>query len=806
MCVLVCTWVAERWWLTTDVCGAVPVPVPCAASDEVKRKAALVHMGLALADVVCLPMAVATLATGWRARSLLADLRDARAVLNAAGGTFPWAPVRAAFMPHRAVATQFLLLLRDLPYLALVAVTCVLVPWRARRLIAQLRATDAFADRVAAAVRTLVQVLDVPAAVVFVALCGTWRAPAMVAYARAHLWAPRHPDGEVEVTYRMPLYQYVSQQVVQLALDLPFAALSPLLLWRAPSVFRAVFPATIVGDGPLLLHGAQCVAECPRERTRTGQGTLDRHGIRLRLRGTVPAAVANLKFRQLYLSITGDEFWRAAEAAAPAAVIRLARATMHPLGLCPSIAAATDFTNLGGAGGDRAVDATLEFGTGARGGAKVSHATLRKLLAALTRTARGDTVLELRVDFTAGGRLTGRTQGHLCTIRASARSLLNCIDDGNDVHYHVVAAPPRQGVTNIGAADAADGAGAGADAGAGAGAGAGATTLSAWGVRLLILRKAAMVVADVACGALAAATFVLPWRGWILLQQLAAGSSGFHLAVLGNLKRALLPNLLLEPLAVLTCCATPWRGVKLVRALFTRDDQAEERAVRTRRLLRVVGGGITDIIILSLAGFVVATGVRAPALVAGLVRVARGGAPPLRDPIVQWVSRLLQRLQGRAPRPVDAADRLRAGRRRYRALVPWDASGERDPVRPEEYRHVRMKQRLGMVVIHQAGMLVLDALQALEVRTVNCVCIVCLCLCLCLCACVRACVRCVVYVRLPPSSLPSTWHRYRHHHAHVPTGRLRRVDAGSRPPRREASLLCPPLLLAPGCTTTTRQR
>merc|ERR1719238_2286510 len=313
----------------------------------------------------------------------------------------------------------------------------------------------------------------------------------------------------------------------------------------------------------------------------------------------------------------------------------------------------------------------------------------------------------LRVDFTAGGRLTGRTQGHLCTIRASARSLLNCIDDGNDVYYHVVAAPPRQGVTNIGAA--------GADAGAGAGAGAGATTLSAWGVRLLILRKAAMVVADVACGALAAATFVLPWRGWILLQQLAAGSSGFHLAVLGNLKRALLPNLLLEPLAVLTCCATPWRGVKLVRALFTRDDQAEERAVRTRRLLRVVGGGITDIIILSLAGFVVATGVRAPALVAGLVRVARGGAPPLRDPIVQWVSRLLQRLQGRAPRPVDAADRLRAGRRRYRALVPWDASGERDPVRPEEYRHVRMKQRLGMVVIHQAGMLVLDALQALEV-------------------------------------------------------------------------------------------
>ena len=82
-------------------------------------------------------------------------------------------------------------------------------------------------------------------------------------------------------------------------LDTPFALLAPLMLWRVPAFMRAMWPARVVGDGALMSAGTVAVAESPAEMTRTGQGTMDRHGIRLRLRGKLPQEVVDLHAKQV---------------------------------------------------------------------------------------------------------------------------------------------------------------------------------------------------------------------------------------------------------------------------------------------------------------------------------------------------------------------------------------------------------------------------------------------------------------------------------------------------------------------------
>lgn len=252
----------------------------------------------------------------------------------------------------------------------------------------------------------------------------------------------------------------------------------------------------------------------------------------------------------------------------------------------------------------------------------------------------GDTALTLRLDFYAGGRVFGRTRGHLCTLATTARQLLTCLQSGNAVNLTVSEKARRRRAVAAADPDPMD---------RPAAAAAAPVTLSAWGARLLILRTAGMTAADVVCLGLAVVTSVLPWRGWILYKQLAQSSSGFHLAVLGNTKRALVPNLLLEPLAVAVCVAAPWRLPKLLRALFIRDDQAHQRARRNRRLVGLIMGAGVDYLVIAMAGVVLVTGVRAPALVYNAARVLRGGPPPLRDTVVTAIGKLRAAARGTPP-------------------------------------------------------------------------------------------------------------------------------------------------------------
>ena len=75
-------------------------------TDEAKRTVALVCVATTALDVLSLPLALATLATGWRTRCLVRDVRSALDELHAAGGTVPWARAAQMWAPHRAVVKQ----------------------------------------------------------------------------------------------------------------------------------------------------------------------------------------------------------------------------------------------------------------------------------------------------------------------------------------------------------------------------------------------------------------------------------------------------------------------------------------------------------------------------------------------------------------------------------------------------------------------------------------------------------------------------------------------------------------------------
>lgn len=111
---------------------------------------------------------------------------------------------------------------RDIPFFALVAATMVLVPWRARALLAQLRAEGSFTTRVSSTARTLTHALDIPAAIVFTAMLATWRAPVMVAFARSkyrQLWRGMGAAelAAVPAAHKAPLFRFVAAQAWQVS-------------------------------------------------------------------------------------------------------------------------------------------------------------------------------------------------------------------------------------------------------------------------------------------------------------------------------------------------------------------------------------------------------------------------------------------------------------------------------------------------------------------------------------------------------------------------------------------------------------
>ena len=121
---------------------------------------------------------------------------------------------------------------RDIPFFALVGVTMVLVPWRARRLLAELRAEDNFRARFMTTSRTLTHALDIPAAIVFTAMLATWRAPVMVAFGRSRYRQLSGAMGAAELAaepdaHKMPLYRFVAGQTLQVRTEARRSVLSP---------------------------------------------------------------------------------------------------------------------------------------------------------------------------------------------------------------------------------------------------------------------------------------------------------------------------------------------------------------------------------------------------------------------------------------------------------------------------------------------------------------------------------------------------------------------------------------------------
>ena len=571
-----------------------------AAGDDngARRAAAYFHAALTAADVAAAAASALVTVALWRSRELWRELPAAHAASRRVLVT-SWETLRAQLAPHRVAARHLLLTVRDVPYIAALAL-CALAPWRWRELRASLAAAGGFREAMGvASVGAGRALLDVPCALLCAPLLCTWRGPALARFvsSRARGGGALAPGG--------PTFQrFVLGTLLDVALDAPFVAIAPLAAWRLPGVVAAAWPATPTGPRAAV-RAARVAVSFPPERTLTGAGVLDGHGLEFRFAGVRDAPLA---FSRATLSVLGDGFWASVEGVLPVAAVRAARWTVLPLSLCPRMLAPEDVT----AGGAGPVGFTVSIGTGVRGSMKVSHGALRGALESLAG-AGGDAACTLLLEWRDEGGGGGggrdwcggqRRTGLLTQFQARPSDLLRALRGASDVVLR--------------------------DDATAAGGGAGGVDLDAYAlppppgagaVRLMVARAVALAAADVlAAAGVALLCVALPWRGLgaargVLLGE--EGGTGLHVAVARHLGRAAsgaVPDLIALALA----CVCPYRMPRLLRTLFGDARSAGARAARDAAVARAAKRCAQDACVAALVLVIVVTVWRLPALLRDL--------------------------------------------------------------------------------------------------------------------------------------------------------------------------------------------
>lgn len=110
-------------------------------------------------------------------------------------------------------------------------------------------------------------------------LCFTWRCVVVV----RRLQSKEEVDEESSSALT-EYHKFIFSQALGCLLDVPFILLSPFTLWRVGALFQVVLRPAVVTDGNVpALEDARVWVVCPSQKTLTGAGTMDGHGLSLRV-------------------------------------------------------------------------------------------------------------------------------------------------------------------------------------------------------------------------------------------------------------------------------------------------------------------------------------------------------------------------------------------------------------------------------------------------------------------------------------------------------------------------------------------
>ena len=417
--------------------------VSSAQSDSQRRRLCREHCVLALADAVCLIAALIVICTLWCARPMVRELRaitDASESSQAQDSHAAWRTDR--FVRHRLVLRWLCLFVCDIPFIALLALSCVM-PWRIPVVLDLVRKMEAesFARKIKSSSKLAAHAaLDIPCALLCLVLLLTWRT--------------RCAQKIIRATYcqRSELHRPVLRLVLSFVLDLPFVLLSPLSMWRlALLLWRAAHDLErtaaenrrIVVKSVLLMlldvvsaAAFLLVALVPwrtvsaiiaavaalKESIATDDSSAsaavvelqsvkvllptdsDNHGLCFELSGKKPEYFT---FSNAALYLEGA-IWDTLTRALGGAAVGAAKFALHPVALCPQFLEASEVKS-----GTTDFKVRLQLACGYRGGPRLSHPRLHRKVDSLL--AVDDCSVAVRINF-AGGPAPARN-GVLCRFK-----------------------------------------------------------------------------------------------------------------------------------------------------------------------------------------------------------------------------------------------------------------------------------------------------------------------------------------------------------------------------------------------------
>ena len=416
---------------------------------------------------------------------------------------------------------------------------------------------------------------------------------------------------------------------VQLLFDLPFVLLSPFALWRLPAIAATAFAAPFGSLQPQLRLRHVRVS-LPAEKSLTGSGTLDGHGVVISFRGVKPTGLA---LRQAYLRIVNEPFWLALAHVAPPSLVSAFRLTMHPLALCPAVLDPEEFTL-----GNAEVDATLQLGTGQRGTSKISHTTILKVLVDLISKGN-DAVCVCRLEYV--GAASGE-KGALFDVALQPSQLLQSHSTSSpqdalfldadsiaasQVTASASAAPqPAPALSSLAAplssstsslfACALD---------------ASTANTSASALRAMVAHQVLMVLLDLLSLLTVLAISLIPWRCAPVWRAVFQDITNLHAVAHSHAKLAG-RFLLVELTALLLCTLCFWNLRKGLSLLFTdaASLDAQLQAKRRHLLWKRAGKCCLDLFILALLAAEIVTLWRLPFLLSDLSTLFRFVRDPTR--------------------------------------------------------------------------------------------------------------------------------------------------------------------------------
>ena len=339
--------------------------------------------------------------------------------------------------------------------------------------------------------------------------CGVLVLPALCTWRGQSVWKLLRSEERTTKT----LLALAIKELGQCALDAPFILLAPLTMWRLPSVLQHFVPAgeRIDGGRPLLdADTTKVTLVLPPEKSMTGQGTMDGHGLRLIVQGSLRndihiTSVQSYRSDAVIFRLTGDALWSALDRLVGVAVMRPAKMALHPLSLLTNPPISETLLLQDDDSDRELIQFEVALGTGGEfsRGPKISHATMTRTMMqvnAMIPNGGGQAVSNVSIEVACSTSeeeevdspsLFGRLCG--CCIRPPRATMVQFAFSPQHVVDAAVAAPSLLSLPIIPEAAPQP------------------EQLRAVEIRILVLRALALVVLDVVAVAITLPLFCT-WR------------------------------------------------------------------------------------------------------------------------------------------------------------------------------------------------------------------------------------------------------------------------------------------------------